>query len=454
MKTGSPSCDADVPDRADHAVDHARIERAVREILLAVGENPDREGLLETPARVARMYAEMFSGLHTDPKVHLRKAFTEKYDEIVLVRDIAFNSVCEHHLLPFMGHAHIGYLPNGRVLGLSKLARVVEALSHRPQVQERMTEQIADLLVHDLGAKGVAVVVEASHTCMTIRGVRKPGSVCVTSAMKGLFRSNISSRNDLCCAGRGVVRMRLLVDFLCRFGWGLSVALVLTPSSLVPAGFFRVNMLVVLGLATFAALLCGQALPAYAWLLPAAAAVTAWMASIAWFAERTRPGIVLCVITAILLAAATAVVQVGADGTLTGGWPHVGVALLSGLVTGLTVHAMLLGHWYLNAPGMRVDVLRRMIDIALAAWAVQLVVATAAALPAGALAAGTTGGPTTMALVSLRWLAGLAGLPVLLWLSRKTLEIPNTQSATGILYVACLAAILGELTAQLLSVAA
>ncbi len=248
--------------------------------------------------------------------------------------------------------------------------------------------------------------------------------------------------------------MSLLVDFLCRFGWGLSVALVLTPSSLVPAGFFRVNMLVVLGLATFAALLCGQPLPAHTWLLPAAAAVTAWMASIVWFAERTRPGIVLCVITALLLAAATAVVQVAADGTLTRGWPHVGVALLSGLVTGLTVHAMLLGHWYLNAPGMRVDVLRRMIDIALAAWAVQLVVATAAALPAGALAAGTTGGPTTMALVSLRWLAGLAGLPVLLWLSRKTLEIPNTQSATGILYVACLAAILGELTAQLLSVAA
>ncbi len=163
MNTGFPSCDADAAGPVDggpdgHPVDHARIERAVREILLAVGENPDREGLLETPARVARMYAEMFSGLHADPKVHLRKAFTEKYDEIVLVRDIAFNSVCEHHLLPFMGHAHIGYLPNGRVLGLSKLARVVEALSHRPQVQERMTEQIADLLVHDLGAKGVAVV--------------------------------------------------------------------------------------------------------------------------------------------------------------------------------------------------------------------------------------------------------------------------------------------------------
>jgi len=192
-----PSCDPDIPTPVPRPVDHARIERAVREILAAVGEDPDREGLLETPARVARMYAEMFSGLHDDPRVHLRKAFTEKYDELVLVRDIAFNSVCEHHLLPFMGHAHIGYLPDGRVLGLSKLARIVEAISHRPQVQERMTEQIADLLVHDLGAKGVAVVVEASHTCMTIRGVRKPGSVCVTSAMKGLFRSNISSRAEV-----------------------------------------------------------------------------------------------------------------------------------------------------------------------------------------------------------------------------------------------------------------
>jgi len=178
-------------------VDHARIQRAVREILAAVGEDPDREGLLETPARVARMYAEMFSGLHQDPRVHLQKAFTEKYDEIVLVRDISFNSVCEHHLLPFMGHAHIGYLPNGRVLGLSKLARLVEVVSHRPQVQERMTETIADLLENDLGAKGVAVVVEASHTCMTIRGVRKPGSLCVTSAMKGIFRSNVSSRAEV-----------------------------------------------------------------------------------------------------------------------------------------------------------------------------------------------------------------------------------------------------------------
>jgi GTP cyclohydrolase I len=166
-------------------------------ILAAVGEDPDREGLFETPARVARMYAELFSGLRQDPREHLRAAFTEKYDEIVLVRDIAFNSVCEHHLLPFMGRAHVGYLPDGRVLGLSKLARIVEVVAHRPQVQERMTEQIADLLVEDLGAKGVAVVVEASHTCMTIRGVRKPGSVCVTSAMKGLFRSNVSSRAEV-----------------------------------------------------------------------------------------------------------------------------------------------------------------------------------------------------------------------------------------------------------------
>jgi GTP cyclohydrolase I len=206
MKTSVPissdvscdaGCDAGAATTAPHPVDHARIERAVREILLAVGEDPDREGLLETPARVARMYAEMFGGLHADPRTHLRQAFTEKYDEIVLVRDIAFNSVCEHHLLPFMGHAHIGYLPNGRVLGLSKLARLVEVVSHRPQVQERMTEQIADLLVDDLGAKGVAVVVEATHTCMTIRGVRKPGSVCVTSAMKGLFRSNVSSRAEV-----------------------------------------------------------------------------------------------------------------------------------------------------------------------------------------------------------------------------------------------------------------
>lgn len=178
-------------------VDQERIKRAVREILAAIGEDPDREGLLETPARVARMYAELFSGLHDDPRQHLRKFFTEKYDEVVLVKDISFNSMCEHHMLPFMGTAHIGYLPAGRVVGLSKLARVVELVARRPQVQERMTETIADLLVDELEAKGVAVVVEATHTCMTIRGVRKPGSICVTSAMRGVFRSHISSRSEI-----------------------------------------------------------------------------------------------------------------------------------------------------------------------------------------------------------------------------------------------------------------
>jgi GTP cyclohydrolase I len=187
----------DSPRTPSPAVDQPRIQRAVREILAAVGEDPDREGLLETPARVARMYAELFAGLHEDPRIHLRKFFTEKYDEVVLVRDISFNSMCEHHMLPFMGTAHIGYLPNGRVVGLSKLARVVEVVSRRPQVQERMTETIADLLVEELDAKGVAVVIEATHTCMTIRGIRKPGSLCVTSAMRGVFRSHLSSRSEI-----------------------------------------------------------------------------------------------------------------------------------------------------------------------------------------------------------------------------------------------------------------
>ncbi len=189
--------DTETPSDSNTPVDMQRLQNAVREILAAVGEDPDREGLLETPARVARMYAELFSGLHDDPRAHLQKVFTETYDEVVVVRDISFNSMCEHHLLPFMGQAHIGYIPNGKVLGLSKLARVVESVSHRPQVQERMTEEIARLLESELDAKGVGVVVEATHTCMTIRGVRKPGSLCVTSAMKGLFRTNISSRAEI-----------------------------------------------------------------------------------------------------------------------------------------------------------------------------------------------------------------------------------------------------------------
>ena len=157
-------------------VDQERIRAAVREILLAVGEDPDREGLLETPDRVARMYAEMFSGLHRDPRELLQKTFTQKYDEMVLVKDIELRqSCCEHHLLPFIGKAHIAYLPNGKIVGLSKLARVVEVLARRPQVQERMTEEMADLLMEELDARGVGVILEATHTCMTIRGVRKPG---------------------------------------------------------------------------------------------------------------------------------------------------------------------------------------------------------------------------------------------------------------------------------------
>lgn len=178
-------------------VDLPRIERAVREILAAVGEDPDREGLLDTPSRVARMYAELFSGLRSDPGRHLHRVFPEQYDELVLVKDITFNSMCEHHLLPFIGTAHIGYLPRGKVVGLSKLARVVEEVSHRPQVQERMTHQIADLLQQELDPKGVIVVIEAAHSCMTIRGVRKPGSVTITSAVRGLFKSNQSSRAEV-----------------------------------------------------------------------------------------------------------------------------------------------------------------------------------------------------------------------------------------------------------------
>ncbi|MGQ0636857.1 MAG: GTP cyclohydrolase I FolE [Planctomycetaceae bacterium] len=180
----------------EHDVDQPRIELAVREILAAIGEDPQREGLRDTPARVARMYAELFSGLRARPAQHLERVFEEKYDELVLVKDITFNSLCEHHLLPFTGVAHVGYLPRGKVAGLSKLARVVDDISRRPQVQERMTHQIADLLATELDAKGVIVVLEATHTCMTIRGVRKPGSIMVTSAVRGLFKSNEATRAE------------------------------------------------------------------------------------------------------------------------------------------------------------------------------------------------------------------------------------------------------------------
>lgn len=178
-------------------VDLERIRRAVREILLAVGEDPDREGLQETPDRVARMYAEVFQGLHQDPRQHLQKRFTQKYDEMVTIKDIQFESFCEHHLLPFTGKAHVAYLPNGTVIGLSKIPRVIDVLARRPQVQEQLTEQVADLLMQELDARGVAVVMEASHSCMTIRGVRKSESFCVTSAMRGSFRNNLATRMEV-----------------------------------------------------------------------------------------------------------------------------------------------------------------------------------------------------------------------------------------------------------------
>ncbi len=189
----------DLPDDPERSVpvDLARIRRAVREILIAVGDDPDREGLLETPDRVARMYAEVFQGLHQDPRAHLRKLFRQKYDELVLVKDIRVESFCEHHLLPFVGTAHVAYIPDGWVVGLSKIPRVIDALAKRPQLQERLTEDVADLLMAELGAKGVAVVIEASHSCMTIRGVHKPGSTMVTSALRGACKDSAATRAEV-----------------------------------------------------------------------------------------------------------------------------------------------------------------------------------------------------------------------------------------------------------------
>jgi GTP cyclohydrolase I len=185
-------------ERLARPVDQERIQSAVREILEAIGEDPDRDGLRETPQRVARAYAELFSGLRQDPSVLLRKTFVEPCNEIVLERDVPFQSMCEHHLLPFEGVAHIAYLPfEGRIVGISKLARVLEVLSRRPQVQERMTNQLADLIEKELRAKAVACVLDATHSCMTIRGVRKPGSRVVTSALRGRFRTDSASRAEV-----------------------------------------------------------------------------------------------------------------------------------------------------------------------------------------------------------------------------------------------------------------
>jgi GTP cyclohydrolase I len=183
-------------DEKLRSFDTARLRKAVREIIQAVGEDPNREGLIETPRRVADMYAEVFSGLREDPADVLRVGFEEGHQELVLVKDIPFYSMCEHHFLPFHGVAHIGYIPNGRVVGLSKLARALEILARRPQLQERLTSQLADVIMSTLEPAGVAVVIEASHLCMTMRGIRKPGSDTVTSAMRGVFRREAATRAE------------------------------------------------------------------------------------------------------------------------------------------------------------------------------------------------------------------------------------------------------------------
>ncbi len=203
--------DADVPappDRDDPfdsdpvavrpaAVDIPRAEAAVRELLLAIGEDPDREGLVKTPNRVARAYGELFAGLAENPRRHLATVFTADYDEVVILRDIPFASMCEHHLLPFTGRAHVAYLPNGKVVGLSKLARLVEGFARRPQIQEQLTVQICQALMDALEPKGAAVVVEAVHSCMTVRGVKKTGATMITSCLRGLCRSDARTRGEI-----------------------------------------------------------------------------------------------------------------------------------------------------------------------------------------------------------------------------------------------------------------
>lgn len=189
---------------SNNGFDDARIEAAVRELLIGIGEDPDREGLLETPERVARAYREIFGGMTKSPAEVLAKTFDVGHDELVIVRDIALYSMCEHHLLPFIGRAHVGYIPNkeGRVTGLSKLARLVELYSRRPQVQERLTTQIAEAVMEHLDARGVIVVIEAEHLCMTMRGVQKPGSSTLTSAVRGVLR-NAATRAEAMSLIRG-----------------------------------------------------------------------------------------------------------------------------------------------------------------------------------------------------------------------------------------------------------
>jgi GTP cyclohydrolase I len=198
--TGPPSTNGNgvVHAPLEAPVDLERIAAAVREILLAIGEDPDRDGLVRTPSRVAKMYAEVFAGLRENANSHLEVMFEEGHDEMVMVRDIPFASMCEHHLVPFLGKAHVAYIPNvdGRITGLSKLARLVDAFARRPQVQERLTTQVADTLEQMLAPQGVLVVIEAEHLCMTMRGVRKPGATTVTSSVRGLFRDSAATRSE------------------------------------------------------------------------------------------------------------------------------------------------------------------------------------------------------------------------------------------------------------------
>jgi GTP cyclohydrolase I len=198
-----------IPGDVPEGIDLARIEKAVREILIAVGEDPDRDGLQRTPQRVAEMYAEICSGLHEDPSRHLVTTFEANHDEMVLVRDIPLYSICEHHLVAFHGRAHVAYIPgdDGRITGLSKLARLVDGLAKRPQVQERLTTQIADALQNALQPRGAFVLIEAEHLCMSMRGVRKPGTLTITSAVRGLFKDNPATRAEvMALLGPGVGR--------------------------------------------------------------------------------------------------------------------------------------------------------------------------------------------------------------------------------------------------------
>ena len=192
-----------LPADAERRIDQDRIARAIREILAAIGEDPDRDGLLETPERVGKAYTQLFAGLSENPVHHLEGGFDETARDLILIRDLPVASVCEHHLLPFTGRAHVGYVPSGRIAGFSELARLVEGYARRPQVQERLTSEVADALMEALQPDGCGVVIEAVHTCMTIRGIEKPGATMVTSAMRGGFRGRPETRAEFMAIVRG-----------------------------------------------------------------------------------------------------------------------------------------------------------------------------------------------------------------------------------------------------------